>query len=127
MIYEGTYVMNQRSNEIKIESHGDIILLDIRGDVTAFSEPALNNAYNSAKESSPKKIVLKFEEAAYINSGGIAVLIQVLAQTRRNNQKIGITGLSDHFKKVFNMVGITRFATIYPTLQDALSAMSAMA
>jgi len=119
--------MNQRPNEVKIESHGDITILDIRGDVTAFSEPFLNSAYNSAKESSPKKLLLKFEEAAYINSGGIAVLIQVLAQTRRNNQKIGITGLSDHFKKVFNMVGITKFATIYPTLQDALSAMAALA
>jgi stage II sporulation protein AA (anti-sigma F factor antagonist) len=118
--------MNQPPNEIKIETHGDIIVLDIRGDVTAFSEPTLNSAYNSAKQSGPKKILLKFEETAYINSGGIAVLIQVLAQTRRNNQKIGITGLSDHFKKVFNMVGITKFATIYPTLQDALSAMSAM-
>jgi anti-anti-sigma factor len=118
--------MNQRSNEINIESHGDITVLDIRGDVTAFSEPSLNSAYSSAKESSPKKIILKFEEAAYINSGGIAVLIQVLAQTRRNNQKIGITGLSEHFKKVFNMVGITKFATIYPTLQDALSAMAAL-
>ena len=116
--------MNQRPNDIKIESHGDIILLDIRGDVTAFSELSLNSAYNSAKEFGPKKIILKFEESAYINSGGIAVLIQVLAQTRRNNQKIGITGLSDHFKKVFNMVGITKFATMYPTLQDALSAMS---
>ncbi len=118
--------MNQRPNEVKIESHGDILVLDIRGDVTAFSEPSLNSAYNSAKASNPKKIILKFEEAAYINSGGIAVLIQVLAQTRRNNQKIGITGLSDHFKKVFNMVGITRFATIYPTLQAALSAISAV-
>jgi anti-anti-sigma factor len=118
--------MNQRPNEVKIESHGDIILLDIRGDVTAFSESSLNSAYNSAKESSPKKLLLRFEEAAYINSGGIAVLIKVLAQTRRNNQKIGITGLSDHFKKVFNMVGITKFATIYPTLQDALNAMSAV-
>jgi anti-anti-sigma factor len=124
MIQEGTNVMNQRSNEIKIETHGDLIVLDIRGDVTAFSEPSLNSAYNSTKESSPKKILLKFEETAYINSGGIAVLIQVLAQTRRNNQKIGITGLSGHFKKVFNMVGITKFATVYPTLQDALSAMS---
>jgi anti-anti-sigma factor len=118
--------MNQRPNEVEIEKHGDIILMDIRGDVTAFSEPSLNGAYNSAKESGPSKIILKFEEAAYINSGGIAVLIQVLAQTKRNNQKIGITGLSDHFKKVFSMVGITKFATIYPSLQDALTAMAAM-
>jgi anti-anti-sigma factor len=125
-VQEGRNLMNQRPNEIKMESHGDTIVMDIRGDVTASSEPSLNSAYTSTKESSPKKIILKFEDSAYINSGGIAVLIQVLAQTRRNNQKIGITGLSDHFKKVFNMVGITKFATIYPSLQDALSAMSAV-
>jgi len=34
--------------------------------------------------------------------------------------------LSDHFKKVFNMVGITKFATIYPNQQDALKAMSSI-
>jgi anti-anti-sigma factor len=67
---------------------------------------------------------LKFEEKAYINSGGIAVLIQLLAETKRNNQKIGITGLSDHFKKIFNMVGITKFAKIYNTVEEALENLS---
>jgi anti-anti-sigma factor len=116
--------MAQRPNEIKIEEHGDVTLLDIRGDVTAFSEPFLNKSYTSAQESGAKKILLKFEEDAYINSGGIALLIQILAQTKRNNQRVGITGLSDHFKKVFHMVGITKFAVIHPSVEDALKAMS---
>jgi anti-anti-sigma factor len=116
--------MNRQPNEIKLEKHGDVTLLDIHGDVTAFSEPFLNSAYTSAREADAKKIVLKFEPDAYINSGGIAILIQILAQTKRNNQKIGITGLSDHFKKVFGMVGITRFATIHSSQEEALKAMS---
>lgn len=116
--------MNQ-VNEIKVEKHGPIALLDIEGDVTAFSEPFLNKAYKDSKELGSKKILLKFHENAYINSGGIAVLIQILAQTKRNNQEIGITGLSDHFKKVFHMVGITKFATIHPSLGEALEHMSA--
>jgi anti-anti-sigma factor len=119
--------MQKQANEIKLEKHGDVTLLDIKGDVTSFSEPSLNSAYKDSSSSGCRKLLLRFQEDAYINSGGIALLIQVLAQTKRNNQKIGLTGLSDHFKKVFNMVGITRFATIYPTQDEALKALSAAA
>ena len=70
------------------------------------------------------KMILKFHQEAYINSGGIAVLIQLLAETKKHNQQIGITGLSEHFKKIFRMVGITKFAKIYNTREDALEGMS---
>ena len=112
------------ANEIKLEKHGDVTLFDIRGDVTAFSEPFFNEAYKNSVDIGAEKILLKFDEQAYINSGGIAVLIQVLARTKQNNQETGVTGLSEHFKKVFNMVGITKFAKVYPTLEEALKAMS---
>ena len=52
------------------------------------------------------------------------MLIKILAQTHKNNQQIGITGLSDHFKKIFRMVGITKFSNIYNSLEDALESMS---
>ena len=99
-------------------------LLDIRGDITILSESALNDAYEDANGRGAGNILLKFEKNAYINSGGISVLIQLLAKTEQNNQTIGIIGLSDHFTKIFNMVGITKFAQIYPTREDALKAMS---
>ena len=114
----------QNKNEIKLEKHGDVMLLDIEGDITAFSEPFLNEAYKDANSEGAAKILLQVGQDAYINSGGIAVLIQILAQTKRNNQNIGITGLSDHFKKIFNMVGITKFATIHNSLDEALAALT---
>lgn len=116
--------MQQRPNEITLQKCGEISLLDIKGDITAFSEPFLNDAYKNSNNEGAKKILFKFEDKAYINSGGIAVLIQILAQTKRNNQSIGITGLSDHFKKVFHIVGITKLAAIHPTVEDALKSMS---
>ena len=113
-----------KENEIMVETHGDVTLFDIKGDVTAFSEPFLKEAYNNANDEGASKILLKFEESAYINSGGIAVLIQLLAETKRNNQQIAITGLSEHFKKIFNMVGITKFAKIHDTVEEALESLS---
>ena len=45
-------------------------------------------------------------------------------QTKQENQLIGITGISDHFKKIFGMVGITKFAKIYDTVEEALEMMA---
>jgi len=114
----------KQETEIKVESHGAVTLFDIHGDLTVFSEPFLNEAYKNANDEGAKKLLLKFEKTAYINSGGIAVLIQLLAKTKQNNQQIGITGLSEHFKKIFHMVGITKFAEIHTTVEEAVKSLS---
>ena len=111
-------------NRVRLEQHGSVTLLDIQGDITVFSEPFLNEAYKNADNQGTNNILLKTERDIYINSGGIAVFIQILAQTKQKNQLIGITGISDHFKKIFRMVGITRFAKIYDTVEEALEMMS---
>ena len=111
-------------NEIVVERLGALTLFDIKGDVTSGSEPFFNEAYKNLDIADTPKILLKFDESVYINSGGIAVLIQLLAETQRNKQQIGITGLSEHFKKIFKMVGITRFANIYSSLEEATQDLS---
>lgn len=112
--------MQQQGNQISTETHRDVTVLDIKGDITAFSESSLSDAYGGATQAGAKRLLLKIGNDAYINSGGIAVLIQILAQTKRNGQTIGITGVSDHFKKIFNMVGITKFASIHDSVDLAL-------
>jgi anti-anti-sigma factor len=116
--------MQQQTNEITFEQHGAITLLDIKGDITSFSEPYLNKAYQSVSDQGAEKILLKIGNDAYINSGGIAVLIQLLALTKQNKQLIGIFGVSDHFKKILRMVGITKFADIHDSLESALAKMA---
>jgi anti-anti-sigma factor len=112
-----------QQNEITVETKGKVAVFDIKGDVTSASEPFFNEAYRHPDLVGASKVLLKFDEEAYINSGGIAVLIQLLAEAKRNRQKVCITGLSDHFKKIFHMVGITRFADIYPSMEEGLEAM----
>ena len=109
--------------EIRLETLEEVTLFDIKGDMTVLAEPFLEEAYKNANAQGTSKILLKFDQDAYINSGGIAVLIQLLAETRRNNQQIAITGLSDHFKKIFTMVGITKFASIYNTLEEGMASV----
>jgi anti-anti-sigma factor len=122
-ILAGRLIM-AKENEITVQTHGPVILFAIQGDVTTASEPFFNEAYRNAEIGKTSKILLKFDENAYINSGGIAVLLQLLEETNRNKQQIGITGLSEHFKKIFLMVGITKFAPIYSSVDEALEVLS---
>lgn len=116
--------LTMEQNEVVIEQREGVAILGIRGDITVFSEAFLDEAHNGATERGAEKILLKFDETAYINSGGIALLIQLLARARNQGQQVAITGLSGHFKKIFHMVGITKFAKIHDSLDDALRVMS---
>ena len=111
-------------NEIKIERRGDVTLLDVSGEVNRFSKPFFRDAYTQVDSLKTKKILLKFDEMTYFNSEGIKVLIQLLAETNKNQQQVGIVGLSEHFKKIFRMVGIIKFAKIFGSVNEALETLA---
>jgi anti-anti-sigma factor len=116
--------MHQNGNEIQIDHQGPVAVLNIRGDITALSLNSLEEAYATASEDGAAKLLFRIDRESYINSGGIAVLIQILARTRQKGQQAAITGISDHFKKIFKMVGITRFASLSDSLEEALQSLS---
>ncbi len=116
--------MSLHTNEITFEHRGDVTLFDIKGDITSFSEPFMSDAYRNASDQGAGKILLKINRDTYINSGGIAVLINLLMLTHKKNQVVGITGVSDHYKKILGMVGVTKFAEIHDTVESALDVMT---
>jgi anti-anti-sigma factor len=99
-------------NQIELRSEGDAIILDIRGNLTSHSEPFLTEAYEKIRAKGSQKIIFLLEENCSINRGGISVLTGLLSRIRGNNQTVVIKGLSDNFKKIFQMMGITKYASI---------------
>ena len=68
-------------------------------------------------------ILLDFTKVDYINSSGIALVIQMLIEAANSGQKVYAFGLSPHFVKVFTMVGITKYAQLFPSEAEALAAL----
>ncbi len=107
--------------EISISNKNDVSIITIKGDVTAITGEAIEKAYQKVSEDGAKKILLCFSKESYINSGGIAILIGMAAESREKGQTIRITGLSDHFQKIFHMVGLTKYTEIFPSEELALN------
>lgn len=97
-----------------------IAVIDLAGDVTTFAEEKINSAYAQVTGQGAKNILLNFRQNDYINSAGIAILIGIVTEVNRNNQKLAVSGLSQHFQKIFRMVGLAQYIDIYQDEEEAI-------
>jgi anti-anti-sigma factor len=120
--------MQDRTTSVRVSTTASpsgkpITALRFSGDITSASKEAVLGTYQGLPPE-VKRIVLALSKVEYINSSGIALIIQVLMQARNHGRSVQTFGLSDHFKKVFTMVGMTKYTELHA---DELSACAAFA
>ena len=98
-----------------------VSVLRYEGDIASTSKDAVLGAYQALSKETVKLILLDFTKVDYINSSGIALVIQLLMEAANAGQKVLAFGLSAHFQKVFTMVGITKYAGLFPDQAAALA------
>jgi len=98
-----------------------VAIIDLVGDVTTFAEEKINSAYREVTNKGSRFVLLNFRQNDYINSAGIAILIGIVTEVNRNSQKLAVSGLSQHFQKIFRMVGLAQYADIYQNEDEALA------
>ena len=100
-----------------------VTVLRFEGDIASTSKDAVICTYQSLPKASTPLVLLDFTKVDYINSSGIALVIQLLIEASNSGQKVCAFGLSAHFSKVFTMVGIPKYAGLFPTQAEALAAL----
>ncbi|MCR9144309.1 MAG: STAS domain-containing protein [bacterium] len=98
----------------------NVPVVHLAGEITSDAEDALLDCYNSLPEEQLGHVILDFLETRYINSSGIAILIQLITRAADKKHKIEFSSLSPHFRKVMDIVGLTDFVQIHDSLADAL-------
>lgn len=103
-------------------SGNNVAILSFTGDIASTSKDSILEAYHGL-DSGVGNVLLDFTGVDYINSSGIAIIIQMLLESHATGKRrIGIFGLTPHFSKVFNMVGVAKYAIISPDEATALAA-----
>jgi anti-sigma B factor antagonist len=115
--------MTEATATFDVRRHGSAAVVDIRGDVTAGSEDVLMSAYDAAGD--VRIIVLNFTDLAYMNSGGIGLLVTLLVRANRRSQQLMAYGLSDHYRQIFELTRLDEAVGIHDSEQAALNAAGA--
>jgi anti-anti-sigma factor len=103
-----------------VRMRGKVALVDLAGDINAGAEQAIASAWHEATQEGAEAVVLNFENAGYINSTGIALIVGMLAQARAAKVPLGAFGLTPHYQEIFQ---ITRLADFMAIRQDEDSAV----
>ncbi|MEW6525689.1 MAG: STAS domain-containing protein [Spirochaetota bacterium] len=111
----------EKTHRVSSTILNNIPVLILEGDITSEADSDIMNAYRELKEKhSPFYLIVDFNKTKYINSAGIATLINIIQDLGDFGGKVVFTGLSQHFHKVMDIVGITDFVNIYKTNEEAL-------
>ena len=112
--------MTQQSFSAQVRTENQRVVIDMQGEINAQADQALNQAYAEADHQNPDVIVLNFSGVDYINSTGIALIVGLLAQTRKTHRRLVVYGLSDHYVQIFQITRLSDFMDIF---QDETSAL----
>ena len=119
----------QTDTKVKVDNARDgngrpVTILRFTGDISSTSRDAVLGTYEGLPKDDKKRILLDFSRVEYLNSSGIALIIQMLLEANKSNQRIEMFGLTPHFQKVFTMVGITKYSTLHPDESSARAALA---
>src|SRR5450432_204119 len=105
--------------KISIRDVGDAKVVEVEGDVDLGTSPAFRH---TLFETLPRaaKLALNLAAIRYIDSSGIATLIEVLQNSQRLNKEFVLFGLSPAVQEVFRLTHVIRIFRVFQTEEEAL-------
>jgi anti-anti-sigma factor len=106
--------------ELSVRRQSGLPIIQFSGDVTTFAEDVVQTAYHDVTREGGRNVGLDFHSCNYINSAGIAVIIGMVTEARRQSRRVLVFGLSPHYQKIFRMVGLADYVEMCATEDEAL-------
>ena len=88
-------------------------------DVDLDSSPLLRERLVELTDAHEKAVVVDLENVKYMDSSGIATLVEALQKIKKYGGQLWLTNLSDTVRSVFELSRLDRVFDISPTLDEA--------
>lgn len=99
---------------------GDVSVINLKGFLDAHTAPTLENNFTQLIENNKYKIVVNFEDLAYISSAGLGVFMAYIESVRENKGDIKLTNMSDKVYNIFDLLGFPLLYEIYKKEEEAV-------
>jgi anti-anti-sigma factor len=92
----------------------------LRGEISIDTVPRLKEAFKDTIGKKSRKVLLNFEEVGYIDSLGIATLIEFSKNLKAIEGVVFLSDLSPKVRTIFGIVKLEKMFKIYETEEEAL-------
>ena len=104
------------------EDHGKAVLLIVDGQVDMHTSPELRRHLLGALDQRSSPVVADLTKVSFIDSSGLATLIEALRGMATYGGKLRLVGLAPAVKNLFQLSNLTSIFDIRDSREDALEA-----
>jgi len=123
-LWQNMGLMPQRPPlKISARQVGDAVILDLTGDITLFNSPEIRKALiDQLREQRVSHLIVNMLDVPYVDSSGVASLVEGLKISRDLKSRFALYGLSKSARTVLELTHLLRIFEVHQTEQEALEA-----
>ncbi|MEO6845870.1 MAG: STAS domain-containing protein [Chthoniobacterales bacterium] len=110
--------------ELHESEQSGILILHIKGEIDLHASPDLRTALTTHAEKKCPKLLLDFSEVSYIDSSGLATLIEYCREAGEFDGRLALFGLAPRVRMVFDLVRLNELFKIGDDLPTAIVEMN---
>lgn len=100
------------------DTHGGFVLTP-EGDVDLSRAPSLRSQIAAVFDRKPGKVIMDLGKVPYMDSSGVATLVEAMQIANRSQSTFILTGLQERVRSIFEIARLDKVFTITDTLESA--------
>ena len=106
-----------QDEEIDADTH----VIELGGEVDLYTAPEFKERLVQVIEDGKKQLVVDLSKATFIDSTTLGVLVGGVKRLRSSDGQLSLVCSDRNITKIFEITGLDRVFTIYPTRDEAVS------
>ena len=107
--------------DITTKAQGDHYIISVKGQIDLYSSTMLRKyILTTMEQHHPRGLILELDAVTYIDSSGIATMVEGLQLANQSDTRFKVTGLSPRVLEVFELVKLEQVFDIYDSVEEAL-------
>lgn len=107
---------------VATEEIDDGVIFRPSGDIDLSRAPALRTHLAGVQKKRPTRLIVDLVDVPYMDSAGVATLVEAMQVARRNNTRLVLCGMQDRVRSIFE---ISRLDMVFTIVEDTTAAKSA--
>ena len=107
--------------DITTKAQGEHYIISVKGEIDLYSSTMLRKyILTTMKQHHPRGLIVELDAVTYIDSSGIATMVEGLQLANQSDTKFKVAGLSPRVLEVFELVKLEQVFDIYDSVEEAL-------
>lgn len=106
---------------MKAENKNGLMVCYIEGEIDTNTAPEIKKSFQSLLAKKSPRMVINFSKVSYVDSSGLATLVEILKGMKSYGGRMRLTNLSPKIKGLFE---ITKLEKLFEIMNDEAEAIS---